>query len=267
MKIAAHVTFFYVEERLKYLKKTVDSLLGLGVDTDIFIYTNKQFDLFPGHENVKYYIYNYQKNLLKFPYKSIFNKAGMKNWINPKYLTWESREIIPGIVDRYDIQLYLEDDINFTRDNLDYWMRYKDVVLKHGYNLGFLRVEKDTENDQIYVTDLTEKPGETIEIDDQKYLLNNNNPYCGFWIYPKDELKEFIKSEEWTFDFKDYGKREKSAIGWHGKNMTRYKGILIPLMKNGDQYVTVKECAVHHLPNNKIGSGVLCTVKFPIVVN
>ena len=79
-------------------------------------------------------------------------------------------------------------------------------------------------------------------------------------------MREFIKSEEWFFRFKDYAKREKSAIGWHGKNMSRYKETLIPLINDGKQYLTVKECAVHHLPNNYIGQSNVCTINFPITI-
>ena len=176
---------------------------------------------------------------------------GIKQLIHPYYLTWENREKIPDMIDLYDVQIYLEDDIKFTQDNLNYWLQHKESILSNGFNLGFLRIELDEK--QCYLTDLSEELTETVEIENQLFLINNNNPYCGFWIYSKNELREFIKSEEWFFRFKDYDRREKSAIGWHGKNMSRYKETLIPLMNDGKQYLTVKECAVYHLPNNYIG--------------
>ena len=43
-----------------------------------------------------------------------------------------------------------------------------------------------------------------------------------------------------------YGIREMSAIGWHGKNMSRYKATIIPLIKNKLN----SSCFIKHLSNN-----------------
>lgn len=265
MKIAVHITFFYDKRRFNYLKEVVDSLLNIEYAIDIFIYTNIKFDWFQNIKNVQLLVYPYlPSKLLKFSYKSIFNTWGFKQLIHPYYLTWEHRKIVVEKIDHYDIQIYLEDDIKFTMDNLKYWLNYNEIVSKSGYNLGFLRTEIDDK--QKFITDLTKPLTNTISIDNNSFIINDNNPYCGFWIYSKKELNEFIKSKEWFFDFEQYGIREKAAIGWHGKNMTRYKNTLIPLVENNHVFETMYHSHVHHLPNNYLNHKFFCKIKFPIVI-
>ena len=264
MRISAHITFFYDRKRLVYLKDVVYSLLALDHRIDIFIYSNNKFDFFPNSNNIKCLYYQYTNNGLKFSYKSVFNKLGMKRMIHPYYLTWENRNVIEESIDTYDIQIYLEDDMKFTKANLNYWLKYSDLVTGKGYNLGFLRIEFNEK--EMFFTDLDQKLTEVIYIDNKKYIVNNINTYCGFWIYSKEELKKFVKSKEWNFNFKNYGKREKSAIGWHGAGMSRYKNTIIPLEEDNNQYITPKDCTIHHLPNNYINHGSFCSVKFPITI-
>lgn len=68
------------------------------------------------------------------------------------------------IIDQYDVQIYLEDDIGFTNTVFEYWLNYKDVCLDHDYNLGFLRIEIDAGNNKLFCSDLTKVPERTIHI-------------------------------------------------------------------------------------------------------
>ncbi len=265
MRIAAHITFFYDEKRLVYLHEVIDHLLQIDAQVDIYIYTNQEFTINKGHATIKTLIFPYSaQGKPKFSYKSIVKKLGFDRWIHPFYLTWEHRKVVEEQVNNYDIQLYLEDDIKFTADNLTYWLNYHEKVAKQGYNLGFLRTEVDGADK--FVTDLMAPLHNIITLDGKKYVLNDNNPYYGFWIYDQKELQAFIKSKEWRFKIKGYGIREMAAIGWHGVHMNRYKGTVIPLEQIENKWVTLQNCQVHHLPNNYIGHEIFCTCKFPLVV-
>ena len=84
------------------------------------------------------------------------------------------------------------------------------------------------------------------------------------WIYDKAELARFIDSKEWRFQFSDYDIRAKSAVGWSGKGMHRYKGTVIPMRDLGrDGLEVVICCGIHHLANNYIGHHAFCKVPFP----
>ena len=84
-----------------------------------------------------------------------------------------------------------------------------------------------------------------------------DNPHCAFWIYDKNEFKEFIKTKYWKFDWKWVTIsgilliREMATIGWHGVNMNgidmdRYLATIIPLKKGQLD----SNSFVRHLSNN-----------------
>jgi hypothetical protein len=269
MDIAAHITFFFVKERLIYLKQVVQNLQLLPYQKTIFIYSNVSLDGYFSSDNIINIVSNYRK----WNYHRIGNKAnrllrslGFISLVHPFYLSWENRKQVEKIIDKYDVQIYLEDDIVFNSSSFEYWLNNKDICLKNGFNLGFLRIEI-AEDGRKFITDISAYPSKIVEFCGKLYLVNEENPYCGFWIYDKKELTSFIKSKEWNFRFGNYEIREKSAIGWHGKNMNRYKATVIPLLKssNGD-YITDIGCYVHHLPNNYIGHNTYCKVRYPIII-
>ena len=267
MKFAAHITFYYNSNRLIFLKKVADALSEISADVCLFIYTNKEFELSTSSKcEIKFHYYPYNKlGLLNYTYGGWSDKLFPRYLANPFQLSWENRKIIESTVDDFDVQMYLEDDILFTNDNFQYWLMHKDLLGRHKYNLGFLRIEKDKEEKR-FITDLELglKPNEIIELEGKKWLLNNVNPYCGFWIYDKPTLSEFVKSKIWKFKFKGGGIREKSAIGWNGLKMNRFNGTLISLTEKNNLLVTPDDCSVHHLPNNYIGFKDFCSVEFPL---
>jgi hypothetical protein len=91
-------------------------------------------------------------------------------------------------------------------------------------------------------------------LDNIKFIINDINPYYGFWVYDSTELEKFTKTKWWNFHWKGnsfnsfYGMAEMSATGWHGKNMDRYHETVFPLKNN----VISKGALLHHLPNNYI---------------
>ncbi len=266
MKIAAHITYFYSAKRSSYLNKMIEGLQDINPKPDIFIYTNKNLKAFSIQPNITLKLYTYKGWLLSRIIKNYrIGRYLPRFMIHPFFLSWESRANIEKMAEDYDIQIYLEDDIHFTQENLNYWLKYKDKTISKNYNLGFLRIEKNAEGKNL-MTDVNWPIEKVIEIEGQKFLTNNLNSYCGFWIYDKKELKNFIKSKEWKFKFDGYGIREKAAIGWHGKGMMKYKDTVIPMLKRNDSLITHLGAAVHHLPNNYIGKGNYCSREFPIEI-
>ena len=150
----------------------------------------------------------------------------------------------------YDYFIYSEDDILFNKKNFNYWLQYKEVCIQNNYNLGFLRTERKSK--KIFSTDLTHQIKFKISVKNKIFAVNNINNYCAFWIYDKIELNNFIDTKFWKFKWKGknmyafYGIREMSAIGWHGKNMSRYKATIIPLINKKLN----SSCFIKHLSNN-----------------
>lgn len=279
MKLAVHITFFYRDEKLDdrwtnakdkfpYLKKIINEYNQYPVNVDIYIHTNKRFDLL----DLKYNEYKNGKiqlikhNLYKY---SLFKG---KNY----YLTWASRKTIKRQRNDYDFFIYQEDDIFIPINAFKYWQTNKGDCLKNNYNLGFLRIELKDEIE--YVSDLDMKIDKIINLDKKEYVINDVNPYCAFWIYDKTELNKWIESKFWdlknihgkgaivsnklekiglnNFPFLRYlaysfkNKRpdsamEASAIGINGLNLGWYKYTVLPVKNNKVD----NDCRVYHLSN------------------
>jgi hypothetical protein len=264
MKIAAHITYFFVEQRLVYLQQVIDDLSKMPHDVDIYIYCNKKDlkQMLKPSNKIFYKTFPYRKSGMLGYNNGLWNKLGLTILVHPFHLSWENRKVVEGLIETYDVQIYLEDDINFTSENFNYWLAHKDICLNADYNLGFLRFEYDTTNHEKRLADIAIVPQNKISINDQLFLVNDINPYCGFWIYDRKELMEFIKSEEWKFKFKMYSIREKSAIGWHGTEMNRYKATILPIIQyQQDTYLLPRDSMIHHLPNTYITNPVISKVK------
>ena len=142
------------------------------------------------------------------------------------------------------------------KNTINYWVDYKDKLLKENYNLGFIRIELDQSGnecapdlgippDNSYIPVLNKK----IIIDNEDYIINNINPYCAFWIYDKNEFNRFIDSIFYDpVNIIGYGERETIAIGLHGINTNWYKNTVLPLENNK----LTNSCKIYHLPNNYI---------------
>ena len=279
MKLAVHITFFYRDEKLDdrwtnakdkfpYLRKIINEYNQYPLKVDIFIHTNKKFNLL----DLKYNTYTNGKiqlikhNLYKY---SLFKG---KNY----YLTWASRKTIKKQRNEYDFFIYQEDDIFIPLNAFNYWQTKKKDYIKNNLNLGFLRIELKDEIE--YVSDLDMKIDKLMNLDKREYVINDVNPYCAFWIYDKTELNKWIKSKFW--DLKNiHGKgaivsnklekiglnnfpilryliysyknkrpdsaMEASAIGINGLNLGWYKNTVLPIQnRNVDP-----DCRIYHLSN------------------
>ena len=98
MKISYHITFFYIEERIQYLKLIIQECQKYFHSTDIFIHTNQHFDL--NLELNK----TYTNGNIKIIVHDLTN-------IHPYKLTWCCRPLMKKQVNEYDVFIYGEDDI------------------------------------------------------------------------------------------------------------------------------------------------------------
>ena len=141
-----------------------------------------------------------------------------------------------------------------------YWLEYNKKLIRHNYNLGFLRIE--TKDNEVYETDLPEKKlYSKMNLDNIDYCINNVNPYCAMWIYNKEEFTNFVNSKYYDINtISKYGIREKSAIELHICSNYWYKGTLIPLINNKLN----SNCKIYHLPNNYVTNikNNFATIKF-----
>ena len=245
MRITKHISFYYIEKRLFYINNIIDETNKYESITDIFIHTNKnlQEDSFNKYTN----------GLIQIIYHDLSN-------IHPFYLTWKCRDLLQKQKNDYDIFMYIEDDILVPYKAIKYWLKYHEKLIQMNYNLGFVRIEIDNNNE--YITDLYGKQLDTIiNLYDTTYCINNKNTYCAFWIYNKNEFNRFVNSKYYDINnIHGYEIREQSAIGLHGKRTIWYKNTLIPIINNK----LIEDCKIYHLPNNYVimKNNLFATIKF-----
>ena len=251
MKITKHISFFYIEERIKYINNIINETNNYDNLTDIYIHTNKK-------EVVVNTFNNYTNGNIKIIYHDLSNE-------NPHYLTWKCRSLLKTQRNEYDIFIYIEDDILVPNKAIKYWIEYNENLIAMNYNLGFVRIEIDAHNDE-YITDLYGTQLDTVinlKCNDDKlnFCVNNKNPYCAFWIYNKKEFNRFVDSKYYDINnILDYNIREKSAFGLHGLRTNWYKSTLIPIINNKLHL----DCRIYHMPNNYVmdKNTLYATIKF-----
>lgn len=231
MKIAKHLTFYFIPDKIFYINKIIDETNKYDYTTDIFIHTN--------NINLEKKIFNnYTNGYIKIIYHDLSNIS------DHGYLTWKCRELLCQQRNEYDIFMYSEDDILVPHKAIKYWLKYNKILIDSNYNLGFLRTE--VENNIEYVTDLLEILDTTINLNETKYAVNNKNPYCAFWIYNKDEFNNFINSKYYNLNnIQGYGIPERSAVGLHGLHTKYYLNTLIPIVDNK----LIEDCKIYHMTN------------------
>ena len=238
MKICKHIVFFYckkTEYRISYIDQMIEMVNHYPFETDIFVHTNIEGGLTTAM---------FQEENRNGTVEVVSHDL---TGIHPWYLTWKYRPLMLSQRDKYDVFIYLEDDILIPDKAVQYWFRYKDRLIKDKYNLGFLRVEYD-ENNIEYCTDIVVPMSRKVKLDAHMYVQNETNPYTGFWIYDKEEFGRFIDSKYWDIkNIAGYSLRASSAIGLHGVETPWYKGTIIPVVSNNQIH---SDCKVYHLPNN-----------------
>ena len=234
-RVVAHITFFFVESRLPYLKTAIAHLSQYKcARVDIFVHCNQESDeLHQLHTSVK------NANVTITPI--IHNLLAE----NPFWLTWKCRPLIEKQLGNYEIFIYLEDDIAIPFQAVEYWNAYKPIVSARNMDVGFLRIEQNTKDLQYYSTDQPSKLARYVTLHNRTFVVLDS-PYCAFWIYDAMKMIEFVKSDNWTGQSICYLEylniRENSAIGMKHKAVHS----IIPIESG-----TLHEgCFVYHLPNN-----------------
>jgi len=244
MSIAIHIPFYNPNpekkegyrklRRFDYLQENISNLKNLSIKTDIFIHTHNNF---LNDKNLEAKIINHEID---------------EDKLNKGYLTWFSRSLMEKQKNDYEYYMYIEHDIKFSENNFQYWQKYQNLLFKKKFHLGFLIYEKNNSDNQNYSIHITKKLDKFLEIDTQKFVVNDLENYCCFWIYTNEQFQNFLKSKWWSFkkrahNFRhNYGITERSSIGFHAFSMNYFKATLIPEINNQPD----PNSFIEHMTNN-----------------
>ena len=77
--------------------------------------------------------------------------------LNKGYLTWLCRSLMEKQKDDYQYYMYLEHDIKFSEKNLQYWLKYQELLAKEKFHLGFFIYEINNSDNHNYSIHITKK--------------------------------------------------------------------------------------------------------------
>ena len=244
MSISIHIPFYNPNPQKKegyrqltrfdFLKENIENLKKLSIKNDIFIHTHNH--------------YLKDKNLDA----EIINHKINDEDLEKGYLTWLSRPMMQSQRKDYEYFMYLEHDIKFTEKNLQYYLKHEQKLDKNKFHLGFLIYEKNHIDNLSYCIHVAKQFDKILNIENQKYFINDFENYCCFWLYNKKIFNDFINSEFWSFKKKltnfrhNYGITERSALGLHALNANYFKATVIPEINSKPD----PNCFIEHITNN-----------------
>ena len=244
MSISIHIPFYNPNpekkegyrnlRRFDYLKENIANLKSLSIKNDIFVHTHNDF-LEDKNLNAK-----------------IIKHELSDDDLNKGYLTWKCRSLMEDQKNDYEYFSYVEHDIKFSEVNLQYWLKYQDLLANKGFHLGFFIYEMNNKTNKKHSIHITKKLDKFFEINNQSFIVNDLENYCCFWIYTKKQFETFLQSQWWSFkkrahNFRhNYGITERSSIGFHALNMNFFKATLIP-EKNDQPH---PDSFIEHMTNN-----------------
>lgn len=233
-KLLCCVAFHFVPDRLKYLRKVLQTVTDYYTQVHIIIDTNVS-------ELPPEYTLNNHPNIEVVSHLDLGH---------PFYLTRCHRQHFKNNIDKFDVVMYLEDDMYLPYNNYYLALQKYEFLWTVGAVPSFVRIEV-SEGKQ-FISDVTKQikltDEDIVELQRRYFAaLPFPNNYNGFWMMPTKYLKDNM-----TSDFtKMTEAREWSAMypSWElGK-----KG-LIEIYKQGERWKIHPNNFSWHLPNNYIGS-------------
>ena len=244
MSISIHIPFYNPNPQKKegyrqltrfdFLKENIENLKKLSIKNDIFIHTHNNY---LDDKNLDAEVINHKINEID---------------LEKGHLTWLSRPMMQSQRKDYEYFMYLEHDIKFTEKNLQYYLKYQQNLNKNKFHLGFLIYEKNHVDNLNYCIHVAKQFDKIVNIEKQKYFINDFENYCCFWLYNKKIFNDFINSEFWSFKKKltnfrhNYGTTERSALGLHALNANYFKATVIPEINSEID----PNCFIEHITNN-----------------
>jgi hypothetical protein len=177
-----------------------------------------------------------------------------ENLTHPFHLTWMHRYHMQQYKDKYDVYMYVEDDLDIPLENLVNHLKNFQILWPQGVPVFFRAEEK---NGMLYSTD-AERPEriqhmDTIEGRQFVWGLTHPLPYHGCWVCPGEILRSIMPdnfarvsiSRETAASFLIWEMKKMGYLQWEDGRIAR-------------------KCIIYHLPNNYVNNPRCRMGKIPI---
>lgn len=231
---------FYRHSRLQYLRQICEAHQQLDIEYTTFIITNIKDD-----DEINLIRENARNKDLYIATPSYLG--------HPYLLTWSHRDIFREQISSgsgHSHFLYTEDDLLLTRQNLDYWLKAREVTRTTHFIPAFFRYEINNRGETVS-TDVTETQALTSHLLKVKEttFVNLRQPYQGMYLMDKELAIEFLFSDASSPDTGIWGIREKAAQGLTYWNVP--SGAYSRMVVRLDQRMRIhSDARIHHLPNS-----------------
>jgi hypothetical protein len=182
---------------------------------------------------------------------------------SPWLLTWEHKKIMLQdleVATDNSLFLYLENDMKFTQQNLEYWLESRKDLKDTKLVPSFVRVEHSQIRDKLLALDYIGRSASKIS-EISTYMSNRYlyaqlaNPYCAIFVLDLDLAIEYSRSKaieekssrelsEW-----DIGARAAMGIQFVDVPKNFSSRFVVPIKKDGNYYQVLSSSLIHHLPN------------------
>jgi len=241
MHLAIAITFFFRHSRLQYLRQVCEAHRQLNVEYTTFIITNTSNVC--EISSIREHALSDDLHIITPTYLG-----------HPYLLTWSHRDVFREQISNgssYSHFLYTEDDLLFTKQNLDYWLGARESLGSTPFIPGFLRWEINNRGETVS-TDITEPQALSstplFKVGDSTFA-SLKEPYQGMYFLDKQLAVEFLFSNASSPDTGIWEIREKAAQGltyWSVPTGV-YSRIMIGLTQEMQIH---PHAQIHHLPNN-----------------
>lgn len=211
-------------------------------------------------KNVKFHV---------FPNYKEFNPIRNSPWIlekanSPWFMAWEHKNILAKDVKNVSsdkvLFLYIDNDIRFTQQSLDYWLEHRQTLMEKNLIPGFTLVEFSMPR-QCWVS-LSTFQGKPFAIEDlprvtikSNTYVNLPNPYSACYLLDLDLAEEYINSEAFiesksrNLTWWDIGARAAMGLTFVNIPKNFSSRLVVPIRQLNKDYLILEDAKLHHMPN------------------
>jgi hypothetical protein len=262
-----------------FLKQVIQSLENLRVESLVInIFTNTKFSVSTSESRTLIKLHT-------FPRYNRMNSINNSPWVeeyikSPWNLLWEHKQLLKDSLReefaKPRLHLVLENDVLFTQDNLDYWLKHRANLRKIGLVPSFVRLEYCENKEEYLCIDLHDvklgtsdkQPNWIRFIEEKQVYLQIPTLYSGMSLFDGELLAEYVNS-------KAIDKATSKELVWWDLGARASMGVQflnVPkafldrhaLALDETSLQVLPSACVHHLPNLYVSVCEL-TDRFPSV--
>lgn len=253
-------------DKFLFLERQIIALAGLGLRVKVFVITDVRDQAALARMHKLVIDVDKQLDLQIFDASATVTES-------PWLLTWKHKEIMKEafVDDSFTHFLNIEDDTEFTKNNFEYWLQYREILRPMSLWPSFLRVEFCSRSGELHLLEMLKGDRHQlqslprVEISPDYWFLSLPRFYQGMFLYDRELMQEHLASKtsvldlclpnwhemikyvDWPLGVPEYANfgisSENVPSGFYSRNLTPF----FPKLMSFDP-----RCFIHHMPNKYV---------------